>query len=481
MKLLIKCFFIVLLGIVVSCSPKTVPKVVETPKVVVPQPTKQNPESPCRTFSDLSISERDEVETAYVLYKDLIKEKKYEEAFPLWEKAYYGAPASNGRVKYQFDDGVAIYSYKYKIEKDTNKKKIFVDSVMSIYTKRMKCFGDDAYIKGRMAFDYYYTFPGTKSDKEIYDMFKMNFDVNGKKPDYFVVNPFTKLLWDRVVSGEVSNEEGRKYAKLINQSIVYGKANCKKTLCESWDIIDSYAPARLESLEGKDGFYDCDYYADKYFSRFENDPTNCDMINLVGRRLKRGGCSASDPRLVAVTQAYTTNCKVVKQTQTGPLREAYSLYNEGKTRDAIVKFDEYISGSTDIEKKAKITMVVSRIYYGDLKDFPSSRKYALRAAKIKPKWGDPYMLIGKLYASSGPLCGSGRGWKSQVVTWAAIDKFEYAKSIDPSVAAEANKFIRQYKQYMPKKEDIFQRRIKVGDSFKVPCWIQENTTVRTAN
>ena len=80
-----------------------------------------------------------------------------------------------------------------------------------------------------------------------------------------------------------------------------------------------------------------------------------------------------------------------------------------------------------------------------------------------------------------PSVGSGRGWNSQVVTWPAIDKFQKAKQLDPSVADEANKFIRQYRQYMPKKEDIFQRRIKAGDSFKVPCWIQENTTVRTAD
>ena len=70
------------------------------------------------------------------------------------------------------------------------------------------------------------------------------------------------------------------------------------------------------------------------------------------------------------------------------------------------------------------------------------------------------MLIGKLYASSGPLCGPGTGWDSQIVTWPAIDKWEYAKSIDPSVAADASKLIAQYKKYMPNKEDVFIRKVK---------------------
>ena len=91
------------------------------------------------------------------------------------------------------------------------------------------------------------------------------------------------------------------------------------------------------------------------------------------------------------------------------------------------------------------------------------------------------MLIGKLYASSGPLCGPGRGWDSQIVTWPAIDKWQYAKSIDPSVAEESDKLVRQYWQYMPKKEDIFFRQIAAGSSVRVGCWIQENTTVRTAD
>lgn len=95
--------------------------------------------------------------------------------------------------------------------------------------------------------------------------------------------------------------------------------------------------------------------------------------------------------------------------------------------------------------------------------------------------GEPYILIGRLYASSGPLCGPGRGWDSQIVVWPALDMWSKAKRIDPSVAAEANKWIGRYRQYMPKKEDVFIRNLKVGASFRVGCWIQETTTIRTAD
>lgn len=94
--------------------------------------------------------------------------------------------------------------------------------------------------------------------------------------------------------------------------------------------------------------------------------------------------------------------------------------------------------------------------------------------------GAAYMLIGRLYASSGPICGPGTGWDSQIVTWPAIDKWKKAKSVDPSVAAEANKLINRYRKFMPSKEDIFQRGLKVGQSYNIPCWIKEKTVIRAA-
>ena len=97
---------------------------------------------------------------------------------------------------------------------------------------------------------------------------------------------------------------------------------------------------------------------------------------------------------------------------------------------------------------------------------------------MRSGWGDPYLLIGRMYASSGPLCGPGRGWDSQIVIWPAMDMWNKAKSIDPNAAEEANKFLNQYRQYLPTVEDAFLRSVKEGQNYKVPCWIQRTTKVR---
>jgi len=204
------------------------------------------------------------------------------------------------------------------------------------------------------------------------------------------------------------------------------------------------------------------------------------LIQTAFTRLNRGGCREVLPEVKELAEIRKTKCEEEPQTP-GLAKQGYDAYQKGRYRDAISKFESFAEESKAAEIKAKYYLLISKIYYGDLKNFSKSRQYALKAADYKPGWGEPFMLIGKLYASSGPLCGTGTGWDSQVVTWVAIDQFQHAKSIDPGLTAEANKWISRYSQYMPKKEDIFFRGIKQGDKYFVPCWIQEETRVRTAD
>jgi len=469
--------YIFLIAIVFSCTPKTTEEVIEEPVVEIEKPTE--PDNPCTTFADLTPSQRDQTETAYVLYKDLYDLKKYDEAFPLWKKAYYTAPASNGRVKYQFDHGVAIYADFYKNTKDESLKAAYVDTVMMIYDKRVECFGDEAYIQGRKAYDYYYTYPNHSTDLEKYTLFKSALDGKGEKADYFIINPLTKLLYDLYQQEQISLAEAQEGSKKLSQAISYGTANCDKD-CAAWEIVNSYAPNRLEALEGIDGFYDCTYYSNKYFPEFEANSADCETIQYVSRRMYRGNCDINDSKMQQLKTAYTTHC-YTPPPPPGACSQANTLYNEGKYAEAVAKYEECLEGASNNEKKAKYKLLIAKIYYRDLKNFSKSRKYALEAAGLKSNWGEPYLLIGKLYASSGPICGPGTGWDSQIVTWPAIDKWEYAKSIDAAASAEATKLINQYKKYMPNKEDVFLRSLKPGQNFKVPCWIRENTKIRTSD
>ena len=476
MKKILLPFIVVLSLCIYSCGPKTTELATKPDTAEI----KTDLKNPCRTFNNLSSVDKEDAENAFVLYKDQIQFKKWDAALQVWKVAYNLAPGSNGKVTSHFGDGVQIYSELAKASTDKALQLKYIDTIKMINAKFEECFGADAAQLARRAFDYYYVLGELMPEDETFDTFKKAIDKNNGKLLYFIVNPFTKMLYDRVIAEKISIPEARKYTTLIEKSIEDGLKTCKGQDCESWGVVNDYSLARLDALEGVDGFYDCEYYTKKYLALYKASPDDCEVINTAYARFLRGGCPLTNAALIEVKKAKDTKCFVAPPAP-GTLRQAYDAYGDGKYREAIKLFDQGIIEASDNERKAKIALTVAKIYYGDLKNFPLSRKYAYDAAKYKGGWGEPFILIGKLYASSGPLCGPGRGFDSQVVTWVAIDKFAYAKSIDPSVSSEANSLINQYSKYMPSNEDIFSRTISKGSSFFVGCWIQESTTIRTAN
>lgn len=452
-----------------ACSPK-----VTTNEPVTEEPVKEvDPNDPCRTWNGLP--NQDEIIEAHVLYRDFVKQGELEKAYPYWKKAYDAAPMADGRRTTHFEDGIMLNKYKYDTTGDMAYKELIFEEILP---NMRACAHAPGLAAGRQAFDLYYEHPGLASDTTIYKLFKMAIDEQEEKTPAFVLNPFIKLLTDLHLNDEIALEEARIYIAKIDTALKYGLANCKSP-CEDWNIVASYVPGQMDRLESVKGFFDCEYYLSKYYSEFKNNMDNCDVVDNAYISMKWGGCTADDPRFAELEAFKEENCK---QAPVGDpdLVEGRSCLESGDYNCAINAYQRYVDKTDDKEKKAKFLLRIAKISYAHLKNYPKARKYALEAAQNSPKWGEPYMLIGNLYASSGPLCGPGTGWDSQVVTWPAIDKWSYAKRIDPSVSNEANRLIARYSQYMPSIGDIFQRGLKEGQSFRVGCWIQETTTIRAA-
>lgn len=465
---------LLILFLALACTPKVVEEVTE-----IPPPPVQKSLSPCGEFFEASSPS--EAEDAHVLYRDLVKTKNYEEAMPLWEKAMELAPAADGLRDYHFMDGVKLYKWMYGKETDLDKKSAYIDKIFELYDEAAECYPKKAVqYKGLKGFNLYFNYPHKSSPEEIYQIFKEVADTEGTDMPYFIVNPFTATLVDLTLEKKLVHEEAYKYQNLIKETIAKGVADCKGKDCEPWRIIESYAPIRLEDLETIKGFYDCNYYKEKYYAEFTANPKDCDLLTTVYSRLKWGGCTVEDTALVALNTAFEEHCKVDDPVATSPAKLGTDALRNGEYLKAIEYYEELLANETDVEKKARYTLRIAKVYYVHLRKFSKAREYALKAAELKPNWGEPYLVVGRLYASSGPLCGPGTGFDSQVVVWVALDMWNKAKRLDPAAAPEANRFIRRYAQYMPNKEDIFIRGLKEGGTFRVPCWIQRNTVIRAA-
>lgn len=453
----------------VGCSPK-----MSQQTATVTKPVQKKPTGPCGKFEEATDTET--AMNAHVIYRDFLRQNDYDQALPYWRIAYRLAPAADGQRNTHFADGIRFYENFLSATDNEAEKEAFIDTIFQMYDRIEECYGEVGYVSGRKAFDLYYKYKDRASEDEIFRLFQKSMDTDGKDAQFFILNPFTDLLVRHYFAEKIDMTVAQKYEALIRNRLQIGLESGESQ--EQWQIINEYVPHRLEAFEGVKGFYGCDYYQNKYWPLYEADSINCDVIGQVYGRLRWGGCDTSAIELQSLVEAGKRHCRTAIEPSDAQL--AYKALREGNYEDAIIRFQEAANNADSSDKKANYLLLMAKIYYRDLKNFPQARKFALEAAEQRPNWGEPYLVIGRLYASSGPLCGPGRGWDSQIVVWPAIDKWNYAKRIDPSVAAEANQWINTYSKYMPSKEDVFQRNFQENQSFRVGCWIQENTTIRAA-
>jgi len=464
---------LLILGIL-GCTPKVTQETTAT--TVKPEPAiPATSEDPCATFADSRAGEA--ALDAHVIYRDYIRAKKYQEAQIYWREAFNAAPAADGKRQTHFEDGIEIYDHLLTTAKSESAKHLYLDSVFYMYDRMGACYQENGpgYIDGRKAFDMYYKYRDLVSNKQIFAHFTRALDAEGLDAPAFVINPFTALLVEMFTGKEIEQKVAIKYARQVLE-ITDKHLDDEK---DGWPIVVNYAPQRMDVFETVRGFFDCTYYVHKYFEGVDLAGTDCEEIFSITTRLKWGGCDVNGPEIAALDAEYQRKC-VTSPTGNPALVGARDALEDGRYQDAINFYSDYLQTQSDPERLAKYNLRIGKIYYAHIKNFSRARQYAREALKHDPNWGEPYIMIGKLYASSGPLCGPGRGWESQVVTWPAIDMFTQAKRVDPSVSAEANKWINYYSRYMPSVEDIFQRQLQQGQSFTVGCWIQETTTIRPA-
>jgi len=132
----------------------------------------------------------------------------------------------------------------------------------------------------------------------------------------------------------------------------------------------------------------------------------------------------------------------------------------------------------DSETRADCFLYIAECYRIQ-KNFSSARTYALKSINERPGDGNPYIMIGDMYAASSKTCGS-NDVEKKAVYWVAVDKYYRAKQVDPEIADVANDRIRTYSVYFPLKDDIFFHGYDEGGEFIVECWINEKTTIRAA-
>lgn len=150
-------------------------------------------------------------------------------------------------------------------------------------------------------------------------------------------------------------------------------------------------------------------------------------------------------------------------------------YGRKEYSKAIDYFKEAAAGEVDPKKSSADQMRIASAYL-KIGSSGNAKNAAMKAASLRKNWGDPYILIAQIYASVSESCGN-NAFEKRAVYWPAINKLEYARSIDPSVSGKANRLIASYKQQLPDKTISFQQGHTAGEKYTVGCIINETITV----
>jgi len=169
-----------------------------------------------------------------------------------------------------------------------------------------------------------------------------------------------------------------------------------------------------------------------------------------------------------------------------PTEKTYRLVgkmklDDGEAQEAYDLFEQALELAETPEARRDIyfNMGIAQQQMGRLS---RARTHFRQSIREDDTFGQAYMAIGDLYVTAVAECGSFER-EDRAVYWLVTDFYDRARSIDPSVAAAAQRKSRQYRAYYPDQEALFFKGWTPGQRYEIDygCyeWIGESTTVKS--
>ena len=406
------------------------------------------------------------------IYTEYVKTNNFQDAYTPWKAVFDETPWAQVGT---YTNGAKILRALIAAEKDGAKQKEYFNLLMKGHDQRIQYLdklntlsrtksskGD---IMGTKAHDYLSM--GGQDINAAYEMFAEAVASEKHNLPYYVLMEFVdvsarktkidaahkeQLVQDYIAASGYANE-ALKAAK---------KESAKKNYQTAKDNIDAYF---INS-----GVATCDNLQEIYAPKVEENKGNIEYLKSVITVMQKLGCKESEAYFAASEYAHAIEPTAATAFGCGAM-----YYKKGDIDKSMQYFDNAIELEQDPIQKADYCYTAAQILFGN-KQLSKAKQYARKAIEANGAFGKPYILIAQMYASSPNW--SDESALNKCTFFAAIDKLQKAKSVDPSCAEEADKLIRSYAGYTPKDEDLFFIGLKKGNSVTIGGWIGETTTIR---
>ncbi|PLX00140.1 MAG: hypothetical protein C0591_01715 [Marinilabiliales bacterium] len=415
------------------------------------------------------------------LYREFYKQWKQSgyknnainDASKWWSWVFLHCPIASENI---YVDGVRMVDFRIKKTKDPELKKQLLDTLMLVYDQRIKYFPlhyrtkqpQIGNILGRKGVDLYEHNP--EEYVRVNEILKESIELDKEDASGPVYVYYFRTLTKMAMKGDTDTiavvEAYDQLSDYIDQNIrkYTEKGNEKE--------VEEYVNIQGNIENTFEPFAQCTDLVRIYKQKYDVDPNNIDLLKKIVKLLDKKNCIEDPLYFDAIVSLYELEPSPESAYLIGKM-----MLNQKRYTEAI----PYMEDATKMDNPEKVddALIFLAQTYRAIDNFPMARKYALEAAKVNPGWGKPYAFIGDLYVISANSCGDNDLTK-KVAYWAAVDKYNKAKAIEPDMTDEMNELIRRYSPYFPPAEVLFFYNLEEGDTYEIGCWINEKTIIRAA-
>ena len=341
---------------------------------------------------------------------------------------------------------------------DANLINAYVDTIKTIYAKRIENYGEEAQCLSRMAFDVMKLRKADTAYSEAFNIFEKSVALGGENTDLSTFSAYFQLATTLSAQKKLTNE---KLFEVIVPNLLIVKKN-KDT--EKVEKILTSLNKNLSRLNFQADF-------EKLFDEKYSLPENADEIRLLSDVISTVNSEGCRLFALAAEKLYAEN----------PTAEAAALiarFNR-KNKDyekAAQYYAEAVDKETDNMKKASY-LYESALVANYQKKYANAVSLAKKSLALNPQNAGSYLLIGAVYGSNASLFGKDDFDRRQIY-WVAADYVAKAKKTDASLSEQADQLLKKYSALFPNKEDAFMHSVKAGDVVKVNAFDNETTTAR---
>ncbi|MEP1086387.1 hypothetical protein [Algoriphagus sp.] len=389
-------------------------------------------------------------------YTDYMNSEQFVEATKPLHWLLVNVPELNPSI---YQNGTKIYDEASKITTDEAQKRVYQDSVMTLFIKRGQLYDDETkWIENKAYYAYGYYKDVEEMLPNVVADFERAIELNGELslaalyPAYFDAIRRNDGYNDAYTPEQVLEKYG-EIQKLLAKAEADGK-----------DVAT--AKSQMENLLVAMDLIDCDFIENTMGPKLAADPTNEALADQIFNYSVQYKCYSTNAFLQAL------EIKHAKEPSFSTSQVIAMRYmQEDNTAGAEEMWTQALKLAENDMQKADAQMELAKIYVKQGKK-SAGRAAAKEVANLDPsRTSDIYSLIGGMYMNSFNDCKGGESRAKDYSIYIAAYN-AYQKAGDSSGMANA-------RARFPSKEELFTEGLQVGSTINTGCWIGETVTLAT--